>query len=574
MKWYEKIRLVFHVLRWRFTWGRRDLKFLPENVDSPKFITAEKAASLIPDNATVFSSGIAGNARCSIFFWAIKEHFKKTQHPQNLTWMNGGAQGSRGHVPGTLEELGLPGLISRYIAAHLETTKAELKLADEGKLELHTLPQGVISLLLEEQANGNITLRSKVGVGSFLDPRFGGGSAVTPHTENEFVQSAGDELIYTLPKVDFALFNAPYADAEGNIYFKNAATITEDVQSLKAAHANGGKVMVTVSDIIQKSDTDISLRASEIDFIVVNPWSEQTSSVLQKRYWSMFTPNPNTDVRLAMKKLKFINNLLKITPIRGKMEELIVRLAVQLFLRIAPKGAMINIGVGLPEEVSRLLVQNNLENKFTFTTEAGSFGGIPAPGIFFGAAVNPIRLEPSSRMFRRYLNELDVAILGFLQVDSEGNVNVSKRGQHMVDYVGPGGFPDIVSGASTIIFIGKWMVNAKFTIDNKSVQIKSPGKPKFVRKVDEVTFNGKEAFRHGKQVYYVTNVGIFKLIEEGLELMLTLPGINIERDILDATEARIHLPKDKKVPVANTDLFDERLFLNDWDSPTSTFAHF
>lgn len=573
MKWYEKIRLIFHVLRWRFTWGRRNLRHLPKNVNVSKFITAEKAAALIPDGANVFSSGIAGNARCSVFFWAIREHFKKTGHPKNLTWMNGGAQGSRGRVPGTVEELGLPGLMSRYIAAHLETTKAELKLADEGKLELHTLPQGIMSLLLVGQANGKSTLTSKVGVGTFLDPRVGRGSAVSPTAENEFVQQAENELTYTMPKVDIALFNAPYADAEGNIYFKNAATITEDVQSLKAAHANDGKVMVTVSKVIPKQEEDISLRADEVDYIVVHSWNEQTSSVLQKRHWPMFTPGAQVDVRRAVQQLKFINTLLKITPVRGEMGNIMARLAASLFMQVIPRGAMVNIGVGFPEEVVRLLVEHGLEKDFTFTTEAGSYGGLPAPGIFFGAAINPIRLETSSKMFRRYRDELDVAILGFLQVDSEGNVNVSKRGPRMLDYVGPGGFPDIVSGARTIIFVGKWMANARFFIQGNSVRIDAPGKPKFVRDVDEITFNGRESLRQGKQVFYVTNVGVFQLSEKGLELLSVLPGIDVEQDILAFTKAKIILPKNGEVPIADKVFFNGKTFRLDWDAEHFNLPH-
>jgi len=550
MNWCERLRLIGHVLRWRFTWSRRDLDFKPQGVVSPKFITAREAAALIPDGACVFSSGIAGNARCSVFFYAIRERFQECGHPHGLTWMNGGAQGSRGKVPGTVEELGLPGLVRRYIAGHLETVKAELNMAEEGLIELHTLPQGVISLLLEEQAQGRDSLVTKVGVGSFLDPRVGRGSAVSPGASNAFVQVEGAELRYTLPKVEYALFNAPYADAEGNIYFKHAATITEDVQSLKAAHANGGKVLVTVSKIIPKDDASVSLRAAKVDYVVVHPWNEQTTSVLQSRYWPMFTPEADVDVREAVQQLKFINTLLKITPVRGKMGDVMAKLATDLFVEVVPKGAMVNIGVGFPEEVARMLVARRLEGDILFTTEAGAYGGLPAPGIFFGAAIKPLHLETSSIMFRRYATDLDAAVLGFLQVDSLGNVNVSKRGPYTHDYVGPGGFPDIVSGARILIFIGNWMANAEFAVQRGSVHLRKPGTPKFVAQVDEITLSGQEALRQGKTIFFVTNVGVFKLTERGLELIRVVPGIDIAQDILAHSGARILLPEDGVVPPA------------------------
>lgn len=560
----DRLRLIGHVLRWRLTWSRRNLDFFPKEARSPKFITARQAAELIPDGACVFSSGIAGNARCSVFFYAIRERFQKTGHPGNLTWMNGGAQGGRGKVPGTLEELGLKGLVRRYIAGHLETVKTELKMAEEGMIELDTLPQGVISMLLEEQAKGNDSLLTRVGVGTFLDPRVGRGSAVSPEATNDFVRVEGDLLRYTMPRVEFALFNAPYADAEGNIYFTNAASITEDVQSLKAAHANGGKVLVTVSKIIPKEESAISLKSGEVDYIVVHPWNEQTTSILQTRYWPMFTPEASVDVRKAIQELKFINTILKITPVRGEMGNIMARLATALFVQVSPQGVMVNIGVGFPEEVARTLVEQGLEQDILFTTEAGAYGGLPAPGIFFGAAIKPHHLETSSAMFRRYQTDLDVAVLGFLQVDSAGNVNVSKRGPLLHDYVGPGGFPDITDGAHTLIFIGNWMEHASFEVQADSVHLKKPGAPKFVSAVDEITLSGQEALRQGKKLYYVTNVGIFKLTERGIELALVLPGIDIEREILAHSQARIVLPEGGKVPVASPDFFNQSTFHAQW----------
>jgi propionate CoA-transferase len=90
---------------------------------------------------------MAGNARCSIFFWALRERFLRENHPRGLTWVNVGAQGGRGKAPGTVEELALVGLIQRYITGHLETAKALLRLADAGHVELYTLPQGQMAQL-------------------------------------------------------------------------------------------------------------------------------------------------------------------------------------------------------------------------------------------------------------------------------------------------------------------------------------------------------------------------------------------------------------------------------------------
>lgn len=551
MNLLKKLKLVFHIVRWRITWRRHWLDYIPPNVTSTKFISARKAATLIEDKSCVFSSGIAGNARCSIFFYAIRERFQRTGHPESLTWINGGAQGSRGRVPGTIEELGIVGLMKRYIAAHLETTKAQLRLAQEGKLELYTLPQGMISLLLEEQAKGKNTLVSEVGLGTFIDPETGSGSVVAGGANEQFVVKEGDKLRYTMPQPDCALFSAPYADAEGNIYFENAATITENVQSIHAVREKQGLVIAAVSGVVAKDARKISILAQLVDYIVVNPYNEQTVSVPQKQYWPMFTPHHEVDRKAAVAQLKFINTFLHITPVRNKVDEGMARLAADLFMNVVPAQGLVNIGVGFPEEVARILVGRDLEDRYIFTTEAGSYGGLPAPGIFFGAAISPDHLEPSSRMFARYHDHLDMAVLGFLEVDEQGNVNVSRKGPNITDYVGPGGFPDIVFGAKNIIFIGHWMHKATFDRKDGKVKLLHKGIPKFVKQVREVTFNGKEALRQGKNVYYVTNIGYFKLTSQGLELKGIFPGIDVGEDILANCEAGIYLPQGKEVPIIN-----------------------
>jgi propionate CoA-transferase len=549
MNFFDKLRLVFHVIRWRLTWRRHSLDYVPPKTNPGKFISAREAAGLIEDDSCVFSSGIAGNARCSIFFYAIRERFKRSGHPKSLTWINCGAQGSRGRVPGTIEELGLPGLMKSYLAAHVETAKAQLHLAQQGALELYTLPQGIISLLMAEQGKGNTSLTSAVGLGTFLDPAVGGGAAINATAGAKYVSREGDTLKYTMPQPGIALFSASYADEEGNIYFKHAATITENVQSISAVRKNKGIVMAAVAKVIPKNEKEISIPAEQVDYIVVNPHNEQTVSVPQSRYWPMFTPHEKVDRKMAVKQLKFINTFLKITPVRNTVDDDMARLSAKLFLEIVPQDGLVNIGVGFPEEVARILVENDLEEKFTFTTEAGSFGGLPAPGIFFGAAIGPDHLEPSAKMFTRYHDHLDMAVLGFLEVDTKGNVNVSKKGPEIIDYVGPGGFPDIVYGAKNIIFIGHWMHKAEFGHEEGKVKLLRTGIPKFVEQVSEITFNGPEALRQGKNVLYVTNVGYFKLTEHGLQLMARFPGIDIKKDILANCDAQIYFPAGENVPV-------------------------
>ena len=152
MSLLDRTRLIAYLLHWRFTSSRRDIDYCPKHGRqgsrgdlSDKFVSAREAAGLIADGATVLSCGLASHARCSIFYWAVRELFAQTGHPKALTWLSVGAQGGRGKIPGTVEELGVPGLLRRYISGRLETAKSLLRLADESKLEL--------SLAFEQRLN-------------------------------------------------------------------------------------------------------------------------------------------------------------------------------------------------------------------------------------------------------------------------------------------------------------------------------------------------------------------------------------------------------------------------------------
>ena len=544
MNLLDRARLLAHILRWRLTWDRRDTAYLPPEPLPDKFRSARAAADMIADGACVISCGIAANARCSILFWAVRERYEQGGSPQGLTWISVGGQGGRARVPGTVEEVGLDGLVTRYVAGHTETVKSMLRLADDQRLELHTLPQGEMAHVVEAQGRGGNEVRSRTGTGSFLDPRVGRGSPVTPNASMQFVKADGDDLVYTMPAIDVAFMNAPYADRDGNIYFNNAATITENVDAARAARRNGGLAMVAVSGLIERDDAAIGLRADDIDVVVVNPRNEQAGSVPQKDYWPMFTAGAQVDVHEAITELRFINKTLGITPRRSQLDHALARLGARTFTDNVAAGATVNIGVGLAEEICYALCKCGAYEQMTFTTESGPYGGLPAPGIFFGAAINPQRLESSAWMFHHYRDHLDAAMLGFLQLDSAGNINLSKRGPRMLDYVGPGGAPSIIESAKTVLFIGKWMSGARVSIHGETLRLDKPGKPKMVEQVDEVTFNGKVGLARGKKVFYITDLALLELTDAGLTLRAVMPGIDIERDLLANAKARIHVPED------------------------------
>ncbi len=562
----EKALLLGRILVWRARWDRRDLDYRPDGGVSDKIVTGRDAAAMIPDGATVISSGMAGNSRCSAFFWAIRERFQAHGHPRGLTWISVGGQGGRGKAPGTVEEVGLAGLLSCYISGHVETAKAMLELAEAGKIDLHVLPQGEMTELIAGQARDVHSVHSRTGLDTFLDPRCGRGSAVVSRDGANLVRADGDELVYRMPAIDVALFCGAYADRNGNVYLTDVATLTETHESVRAARANGGLAMAVVGGLVDEDKSAPRVPARLLDAVVVNPYNEQTILAWQQEPWKMFCPGGDGDDTKAIETLRFINQVLRITPVRGPVEQALGRLGARLFSEVVPPGAYVNIGVGFPEEVCREVYDSELNPDLVFTTETGVLGGMPAPGVYFGAAVNPDRFESSAWMFRFYRDNLDATVLGFLQVDSDGNVNVSRRGPRVTDYVGPGGFPSIIQGARTVIFIGTWMTGARWSIDGARLSLDRAGQPKFVDRVDEVTFSGARGLADGKQVYYVTSVGVFQLTPEGLTMVRRMPGIDLERDVLAHSGARLIVPGD--VPVVDPSVVTGDGFRLEWPSGT------
>jgi propionate CoA-transferase len=551
MNVFTKCGLLMHILRWRLNWDKRDTREAFTVPGNPKFMGPRDAASLIKDGDTVAVSGLGGNQRASILYWAIRELFEETGHPRDLTVISIGGFGGRGRIPGTTEELGAEGLCTRFFTGHTETYKAMLKLADAGKCELQCIPQGTFALLLDELARGGERIVNSTGAGTFVDPRCGRGTPVLDPEAPQYVRMEGDQFCYTCPPVDAAVFNMPAADRDGNIYMTNAAILAEAPVIAQAARRNNGNVIVNVARTVEEGSDDIAIPAADVDAIVVWEDTEQCAGTMHRKYWDFMTLNSSLPVEEGVARLRFINRVMGITPRRKPVDDAMARLGASIFVDNMRRGDYVDIGVGLPEEVSRLLFEGGVMEDLTLLTESGVFGGLPAPGIYFGTAVNPEEIVSSSEAFKRIYNRLDAVILGALEIDSQGNVNASKRGEGAINYVGPGGFIDLVTCARVVLFCSAWGHGADIRVEGDRLRMHKPGKPKFIDAVDEITFCGPEALKAGKKVFYVTHTGAFQLKERGMELIRVMPGIDIERDIIAPSAMKIVLPENGEVPVAD-----------------------
>ena len=126
---------------------------------------------------------------------------------------------------------------------------------------------------------------------------------------------------------------------------------------------------------------------------------------------------------------------------------------------------------------------------------------------------------------------LDIAFLGFGQVDAQGNVNASHLGGLPV---GPGGFIDIAQNARKVVFVGTFDAKgAQMQTGDGQLTIAQHGAvQKFVAQVDQITFSGQQALRQGQEVLYVTERAVFRLTQEGPTLIEVAPGVDARADVL------------------------------------------
>jgi acyl CoA:acetate/3-ketoacid CoA transferase len=141
---------------------------------TPEFLSASDAVDRIPDCARLLVEASGGGViEPSALITALAERYTQTGAPAALSVYLCSGVGDRNG--GGMDLLALPGLIRSAIAGHWAMTPALSKMAQDGDIEAYNLPQGVLAQLLRESAARRPGLLTKVGLGTFCDPRHGGG---------------------------------------------------------------------------------------------------------------------------------------------------------------------------------------------------------------------------------------------------------------------------------------------------------------------------------------------------------------------------------------------------------------
>jgi propionate CoA-transferase len=484
----------------------------------PRFVTPDEAVACIRDGDTLSCSGFVGIGTPEALIGALAKRFLETAVPRDLTLVFAAAPGD-GKERG-LNRLAHEGLIKRAIGGHWSLLPRLAALAMRNRIEAYNLPLGVISHLYRDAAAGRPGTLSKVGLGTFVDPRQDGGKINARTTEDlvRILPIDGDEwLFYKAFRLDVALIRGTTADADGNITMEREALVLDIQAAAMAAHNANGIVIAQVEQLAPRGALDpraVVVPGILVDYVVLAP-----KSAHRQTYATDYNPTFSGELRMHAHDFA--------APQLDERKVIARRCAWEL-----PLGGVVNLGIGMPEVLAAVAAEEQVLDHLTLTTEPGVVGGIPQGGLDFGAAVNTHALFHQNQQFDFYDGGgLDLACLGMAEIDRRGNVNVSRFGPRLA---GAGGFINISQSARRLVFAGTFTAGGlQVVIEDGKVRIAREGSTrKFVAAVEQITFNGALAAAKGQSVHYVTERCVFVLRVDGMHLVEVAPGIDIDRDIL------------------------------------------
>ena len=490
-------------------------------------ISAVQAAELVQSGWTITTGGFGSSGHPEALTSALQKRYLDTGYPRDLDLVFSAGQGDK-HDRG-LNQLAYSGLLRKVIGGYWALTPKLGTLAMYEKIEAYNLPQGVISHLFRSIAGGKPGVISPIGLNTFIDPRQEGGK-INKRTRNNYVElitlNGEEQLFYPAFPIHCAFLRGTIADEDGNVSMESETCFQDNLAQAQAVRNSGGIVIVQVLNVASSGSLaahNIRIPGVLVDYLVIAE---------EKDHWQTYGERFNPFFTGSVRAVRQSNHTL--IPLNAK--KIIGRRAYLETLKY--EGAVINLGIGIPEYISRVAFEED-KSTFILTVESGAIGGYPAGGLSFGASINPsVILEQPSQFDFYDGGGIDIAFLGFGEVDVNGDVNVSKLADK---FNGVGGFVNISQSAKRLVFCGSFTASGlEVSCQNGKLQIHKEGKfKKFVRKVHQINFNAKYRNLNKLPAMYITERAVFEMIDGKIIITEIAPGIDIKKDIQNKSEFEI-----------------------------------
>jgi propionate CoA-transferase len=484
-----------------------------------KVVEPADAIAVIHAGDTVASAGYAGSGTPDQLFISLEQRFLESGSPRDLTLVFSTGQGDMKEKG--LNRLAHEGLVRRVIGGYFGLSPKMEQLIVENRIEAYNLPEGVITQLYRDIGARKPGTLSRVGLGTYIDPRHGGGR-MNERTTDDIVRlmpiDGEDFLFFKAFPINVALIRGTTADPDGNITTERESLALENLALAIAARNSGGIVIAQVERVAAEGTLDarnVKVPGILVDCVVLTEPEHHMQT-----YGTQFNPAFSGELRLPPPR----------TRAAGLSDRKVI--ARRAVLELAP-NSVINVGVGsIPDQVPLVAREERVQDLLSLAVDSGVIGGVPMSGLDFGAAVNYQAVIDHACAFD-FIDGggLDAAFLGFGECDAQGNVNASKFGKRTP---GCGGFIDISQNAKKVVFMGAFNSGGlEVVIDEGRVRLVTEGRfPKFVERIGQTTFSAAYALQCRQEVLYVTERCVFRLEETGLALIEVAPGIDLERDIL------------------------------------------
>jgi acyl CoA:acetate/3-ketoacid CoA transferase len=522
-----------------------------------KVCTAEDVVAAIPDGACLTISGTITLLLPRTLLAALEARFLSEGHPRDLTWFEPFPTGEPG-----IEPLSYPRLLKRVIGGWYTPHERLRQMILDDEVEAYLFPLGSLSFWCQAMAAGRDRYLTKVGLGTYMDPRHGGGRLNSRTTEDILALATidGEEHIaYPRLPIDVALIQASTVDEDGNVSLEDEAATMNVLYQALAAKRFGGRVIVQARRQVAAGQIPPRLVAVPgilVDAIVINPAEERedptgTMSFLLPAHRISRPPSPVLTSRQPRVWRRWLTEA-TVDESCPEVRQVDADMAIarRACLALEP-GAVVNVGAGLPlREIPPVAIEEGIERDVLLSVETGVLGGL-FNGAGFHANVEAYLDTPG--IFSLYgAGLIRSAFFSMLEFDADGNVNLLRYG---TTWVGPGGSMDIAETVQDVVFCGTLRAGGLQVTghDGRLVIDVEGSTPRAVDDIQGVCFNGERMRAQGKTVHYITERAVFRLTDDGVELCEVAPGIDIDRDVLGQMAFVPKLASDVRT-------MDERIF--------------